>query len=402
MQSPRRSLSTLAAACLGFCLPSQDNILIYGNSIIDGPTPDYLSDLVVESGAPAPNIVRFIIGNGTTSNYVGAQGLITNSLASGQDWTAMIVQGGTVETTPNLGNPAAFHNNMLTLANVFFGHSPQGLFVGHETGADHPNSSRYPAWFPDAATWLSYPQAAYARAADAINVAHPTSPPVRTARQGTCWASTAGYPLVLYRNDLHHLTAQGEALCACLYFIEIYGGRIEDLGVDYAVPTPLVNRLMADGISEAQWERLVGFADRSQPRSVRPYPGSDSDFQLRVGVNTSITTLTSTKSAVAGDSLFVRLTSPLDSTELYPAGVYFQWLPTGTPPTLGNIPGLQLDRTLLGVYFAVPDLTGGPVVQSVPTGMSGSNLWLQATSRAPTGSTGFPLMLSDAQVIEVQ
>ena len=49
---------------------AQDNILIYGNSIIDGPTVGFFEDLVVESGRPMPNVVPWILGNQSTTNYV--------------------------------------------------------------------------------------------------------------------------------------------------------------------------------------------------------------------------------------------------------------------------------------------------------------------------------------------
>ncbi|MCR9246864.1 MAG: hypothetical protein NXI31_17665 [bacterium] len=394
------TLSLLATASQQ--LPAQDNILIFGNSILFGPTAGYLTDLVTQTGAPTPNVVPALYANGTTTNYVNNQGLIGSSLPAGQSWDAMIVQGGTLETTDFMGQPAAFQTNMLTLANTYFAHSPQGLFVGHETGADHPNSSRYPSWFDDAAEWLSFPQAAYAEAAAAIDEAHPGAPDVRIAKQGTCWANTIGYGFLFYESDLHHLSTRGKVLVACLYYIAIYGGRIEDIPIDFASSTPLVTRLLADGIDETQWDRIVGYADRSQPRDSRPFPGSDSDFQMRVGINANVTNLTSTKTATAGDTVNIRLISPLDANESAPAGVFYQWLPTGALPNAGSIPGLQLDRSLMVSWFSVPDLTGGVVTQTIPNGMAGMSLWIQATSRGPVGSTQFPLALSDAQVIEIQ
>jgi hypothetical protein len=131
-------------------IAAQDNILVYGNSIIDGPTIGFFEDLVAQTGQPSPNVVTWIAGNQSTTNYVNQIGLITSSLPTGQTWRAMVVTGATLETTNFMGNPVAFQANMLTLGNALFAHSPNARFVGHETGADHPNSSRYPAWFPDA------------------------------------------------------------------------------------------------------------------------------------------------------------------------------------------------------------------------------------------------------------
>jgi hypothetical protein len=184
----------LGAVLLSALLPlaaahAQDNVLVYGNSIVFSPTVPYFQNLVQQTGAPQPNVVTFILGDQTTSHYVGQIGLITNSLPAGQTWRAMVVEGGTRENLPGWGNPA-FQSNMLALANAFFGHSPAGLFIGHEIGADHPSSANYPSVSPNPATWLSYSHNAYAAAATAISAAHPTNPRPRIAPQGTCFAAT--------------------------------------------------------------------------------------------------------------------------------------------------------------------------------------------------------------------
>tara|TARA_R110002072_G_scaffold299403_3_gene474871 strand:+ start:16339 stop:17568 length:1230 start_codon:yes stop_codon:yes gene_type:complete len=381
---------------------AQDNILIYGNSIINGPTVGFFEDLVAQTGQPTPNVVTWILGNQSTTNYVNQIGLITSSLSAGQTWKAMVVEGATLETTNFMGNPVGFQANMLTLGNALFAHSPNALFIGHETGADHPNSTRYPSWFPNAAAWLAFPQAAYQQAAEAITAANPSSPAAQVAKQGTCYANTIGYGLPFYQSDLHHLSNQGKALVACLYFIEIYGGRIEDIAVDFAVGTPLVNRLLANGIDEAKWNKVVGFADRSQPRGMRPYPGSDSDFQMRIGPSANQLNLRVTKQVAGGDQLAVRMVSPLDAVTSFPAGIYLQQLPTGTPPNVGAFPGLQLDRMLLTTWFGVPDLNGSAVMWTIPFGLSGQTVWLQAASRGPSGSGAYPVAFSDAQRIEIQ
>jgi hypothetical protein len=404
---PFVAVTLLAAFCVSTRQAlAQDNILIYGNSIINGPTVGFFEDLVAQTGAPTPNVVSWIGNDKNTGDYVAQLGLVTSSLPAGQTWHAMIVEGATLETTtinmpPLVGNPAAFQANMLTIASAYFAHSPNGLFVGHETGADHPNSSRYPAWFANAATWLAFPQAAYEQAAEAITAAHPSSPAVRIAHQGTCWANTIGYGLPFYQNDLHHLSNMGKALVACLYYIEIYGGRIEDIAVDFTVTTPLVSRLLSNGIDASKWRRIVGFADRSQPRGLRPFPGTDSDFQMRIGFASNDVNLVSTKQATSGSQLFVKLISPLDANTFSVAGVYMQILPTGTPPNSGGFPGLQLDRGLMTTWFGVADLTGSAVIQTIPAGLAGNTIWLQAVSRGPSGSAAYPITLSDAQRINI-
>ena len=376
---------------------AQDNILIYGNSIIQGRTPLYFSDLVVQGTGVAPNLVTRISGGQDTSDYLLDQGAITGSLPAGQAWDAMIVQGGTIETTTYMGyDPAVFHSNMLGLAGALFAHSPQGLFLGHETGADHPNSGRYPSWFPDAATWLGYSQVAYEDARVAIRAAHPTNPTPATIRQGTAFASTAGYPLNLFTNDLHHHNKRGQILDALLYYQAIYGGRLCNLDVDFTQPTPLVNRLIADSITPAGWERLVGFADRSLPPSRRQFSGTDNDFQLRVSLNSPLVNLCTNSLALGGDSLDVQCVSPLGSTTNYTGIIYSQFLPTPTLPA-ANFPGFHLDRLQVGVLASFPDLTGAPLMFTVPSGMGGETLWLQALSLAPSGSSTYPATFSDAK-----
>jgi hypothetical protein len=377
--------------------PAQDNVLVYGNSIVFSPTVPYLKDLVVQTGAPQPNVVEFIGGDQTTTNYVNQIGLITTSLPAGQTWRAMVVCGGTRENVPSLGNPAAFQSNMGTLADAFFAHSPAGWFVGHETGADHPNSTTaYPAVAPDPATWLAWSHDAYATAAVAITAAHPGNAPARVAEQGTCFAATAGYPTFIYKlNDLHHLSLQGKLLSAMLWYVQIYGGRIEDIAVDFTVSTPLVTRLIADGIDHDEWLRLVGFADASQPASNRPYPGSDGDFQLRSAVGSSLTNLVTHKAAITGSTLRLEPFSPLAIAQNAPAVVYGELIMIGLPPS-GMSP-LWLDPNEMRVLVELSDLAG-PVDMAIPPGLIGQALWLQAVSFGPGGSRTY----SDAQLVEIQ
>lgn len=404
---PRLALASLALAFGTTSQASaQDNILIYGNSLIDGPTVGFFEDLITQAGMPAANVVTAIGPDRWTSDHLNHLGLITSSLAAGETWDAMIILGGTIEPTdinmpPLVGDPAGFQTSLATIANTFYSHSPNGQILFHETGADHPNSSRYPLWFDDAATWLAFPQAAYAQAAATIDAAHPSSPPVRIANQGTAYAETIGYGFFFYENDLHHMSDMGKAFATCLWFTELYGGRIADLPVDFGVTTPLITNLQSNGIDQVRWDRLAGYADRSQPRALRELPGSDSDFQMRTGPVANQLNVLPSKRVAAGSQFFIRLQSPLDSLESFTAGVYMQVLPTGVTPTTGNIPGLQLDRTQATTWFGVPDLTGGAVTVTIPSNLSGQTIWIQAVSRGPSGSSSYPLTLSDAQRIVV-
>ena len=405
--SVMRSLSgaTLALSALTFgsgVAPAQDNILVYGNSILDDSYAGYVSDLIVESGQPAPNLVKFIVANGTTTTFLNNSGLITNSLPSGETWDAMIIQGGTIETTFVLGNdPQVFLANMNSLANIYYAHSPQGLFVGHQTGADNENSNNYPTFFPDPETWLSFPVRAYAAAKQQIDLAHPNNPPVRVAPQGVAMAETAGYAPALFESDFHHLSDQGEAWAACLHFLQLYGGRICDIQPDFNGNSPLVQRLLSDNIDEAKWNRIAGWADASQPRALRQYPGSDDDFQMRSAINATITHLCPDLTAAVGDTLNIRLVSPLGAYDNDAAGVYMQVLPTGIQPNGGAFPRLILDHTQMTTWWAVPDLSGGVVPFTIPANLSGMTIWIQAVSRGASNTPGYPLTLSDAQAVSI-
>ena len=397
---PVRLCAVLFAALLPVAAAhSQDHILVYGNSIVFTPTVPFFQDLVVQTGAPQPHVVSYILGDKTTTNYVQQIGLIT-SLPAGQTWRAMVVEGGTIENVPGLGNPTAFQNNMLTLSNAFFTHSPAGLFVGHETGADHPSSNNYPLVAPNPATWLAYSQSAYGTAAATINAAHPSNPAVRLARQGTCYAATAGYPTFLYSPDFHHPSAEGKLLSAMLWYIAIYGGRIENIAVNFTSSTPLVLRLNANGINEAEWLRLVGLADRSQPKRARPYPGSDGDFQLRTAINSTTTNLVTHKTASnAGATLRLDLFSPLGAMQNASAAVYSQLVTTGMSPIGGTPPEFWLDVGQFRTMLQVTNLNGGPVDIAIPPGLIGYTMWIQALSR---GAGGAGPTYSDAQLITIQ
>lgn len=391
---------SLAAAGIA---SAQDNILIYGNSITRARTPLYLSDLVEQAGGPAPNIETYIFGDKNTSDYLANQGLISSRLPAGETWKAVIVQGGTLETTTLFGfDPAVFESNMVALAGAFFAHSPQGLFIGHETGADHPDSARYPAWFPDAATWLGFSQVAYENARQQIAAAYPSNPAPRTAPQGTVFADTAGYPLGLFDPDLHHFRRNGQILCALLHYQAIYGGQLCDLDVDYGVSTPLVDRLIADNVSEALWKRLVGWADRSLPAGQRPYPGSSEDFQLRVVVGSGLNHTCTYDDAMPGDTLSLEAFSPLDSADHLPAAIFVELLPAGGLPPAAGVPAWHLNPSSQRIYANLPDLSGGAVTTTIPAAVSGLTYFTQAVSRMPSSAAGFVYATSDAKVIHIQ
>jgi hypothetical protein len=391
----------LVVALVSGGIHGQDRILLYGNSIISGAVAPYFGDLVEQSGQPRPLMTSLIQGNATTTTYVANIGLITSSLPAGTFWKAMVVQGGTIETTP-LGNPAAFEPNMLTLAAALYEHSPQAQFVGHETGADHPNSSNYPSLFPNPATWLAYPQAAYASARAAIDAAHPTALPARLALQGTAVAETTGYDVTLFAADLHHLSNRGKLLCALLYYTQIYDARACELVVDFSVQTPLVTRLQSNGITKEQYDAIAGYADRVMHRSKRPYPGSDSDFQLRSGINVSLNNLCPMKTATAGAVLTLEVLSPLGAGDAFSIAVHGQLLPTGTAPAPQTLRGLHLSLSESFELFSAPDLSSATTSRVIPAGLSGYTLWMQAASSMPPGTPGFPLALSDAQTLDIQ
>lgn len=391
----------LCAVLVSFLLPNaaadaQDRVLVYGHSIVWNPTIPFFQDLVQQTGAPRPIVVAQIAGDQTTTTFVN---LISSITAAPQPWRAMIVCGGTRENLPTVGNPGAFQSNMLTLGAALFGHSPAAQFVAHETGADHPNDNVYPGLVPDAATWLAYSHSAYASAAAAITAAHPGNLPVRVAEQGTCWAATAGYPTFLYANDLHHLSPRGKLLSAMLWYIAIYGGRIENIAVDFTSSTPLVTSLNANGINQAEWRRLVGFADGSQPPAARPYPGSNGDFQLRSAINSTITNLVTQQTATTGSTLRLEPFSPLGAVQNAPAAVYSQLMATGLAAGGGLPPALWLDPSMMQLVFKVTNLNGGPVDITIPPGLTGYTMWIQAISGGPAPGNR---LHSDAQLVVIQ
>lgn len=407
--SLQRALGAAAAVTsfvlfTGTAAAAQDNILIYGNSIIQGVTTPFLSDIIEQTGATAPNLVTAIFAvNGNTTAYVASDGLISSSLPAGDTWKAMVIEGGTYETTMQLGfDPAVFQANMLDLAGTFYGHSPQGLFVGHETGADHPNDPVYPGTFPNAAYWLNLSQTAYATARANIIAAHPSSPPAKTAHQGTVFAATAGYPFFLFDNDLHHHTDSGKLLTAMLYYQVIYGAKIRDLNVDFTQSTPLVTRLNNNGINEALWTRLVGLADRSLPPAERLYPGSEDDFQLRFRVNSGAPHTLDVVEATAGDTLRVLAFSPLDTANSFAAAIYLENLPTAQLPATVGAQGWHLRRSQQVVFASMIDLNGGPIDTVIPGGLAGSSYLLQSISRMHSPTANFLYAVSDAKVVHIQ
>ena len=98
------------------------------------------------------------------------------------------------------------------------------------------------------------------------------------------------------------------------------------------------------------------------------------------------------KIATAGDSLRMRLFSPLDGVQDDPAAVYVQVLPTGVLPNASAIPGLHLDDAEMRIYYSVSDLNGGDVIEPIPLHLAGYTMWIQGVSRGPDS----PVVCSDA------
>lgn len=400
-----RSLLALAiSAAFTQTSQAQDNVLILGSSLLQGnhPAHEWFADIVEESGRPRPNVVTSYGPDRDTSDHVASIGIIQSAIPAGESWKAMVVQGMSVETTFLFGyDPTTFLSNMNTLAAALYGHSPQALFVGHETGVSHPDHpTRYPAWFANAAEWLMFQQRAYAAARGQIDANNPGAMPSAIARQGTCFANSAGYDITLYRQDLHHFRNRGQIVCALLWYQEIYGGQLCDLDVDFASSTALANHLNQISMSEDVWLRLVSYCDRVQPRAERELPGSDDDFQLRVAIGAGLTNLCTRHSASVNDVFHVELVSPLGANTAASAILLMEVLPQGTLPNFGSIPGLWLDRTAAQVIFSTPDLTSATYFQSLPPALAGQTVWLQALSNGPV-RPGYDYALSDARTIDV-
>ncbi|MEL6716766.1 MAG: hypothetical protein AAFP86_23515, partial [Planctomycetota bacterium] len=236
-----------------------------------------------------------------------------------------------------------------------------------------------------------------------VTAAFPSNPPMRVAKQGTIFANTAGYPFGLFEGDLHEHSRNGEILDALLWYQSIYGGQLCDLDVDFSSSTPLVNRLVSDGVNAALWKRLVSFADRALEASQRPYPGTDDDFQLRVAVNTGVglSHLCTESTAMAGDTLRLQPFSPLGAADAQPVGVYVQIEPSSYMPATMGVPAWHLDPTRQRLYGSASDLSGGSMDSVVPAGLSGLSYWVQGVSRTPSGASGFIWALSDAKVVEI-
>ena len=260
---------------------------------------------------PAPNIVSSIVG-GATGNHVGQLGLVTSSLPAGQTWRAMVVQGATFETTDYLTGDVAARGSRI-----------------RRRGS---HSRKQPM----------------THAAEVITAAHPASPPIQITKQGTCWTNTIDYELDYCQNDLRHLNKRGKILVACLYYLEIYGGRIADIPVDFRVSTPLVDAMIAGNSDEASGTRSLAT------------PIARSRWRLPA--------------------------NPANRDASHD----------------GRIPGLHLERSQMTSWFAVPDLTGSAVLRNIPNGLAGNTIWVQGTSRGPSGSSAFPDTFSDAQQFVIQ
>ncbi len=73
--------------------------------------------------------------------------------------------------------------------------------------------------------------------------------------------------------------------------------------------------------------------------------------------------------------------------------------PTGTTPSGGTPPELWLNSSHMRMVVQVSSLNGLPVNITIPPGLAGYTLWIQAVSR---GTTGGNATYSDAQLVTIQ
>ena len=129
------AISLLAA---GSVLSQGKNVLMYGNSFsnYNGGVGVGLRRIAEEAGHPTPNVYeRFATGQGLSFHATDPVqvGAITSSLPPGQEWDVVVMQGQSLEATNTLGNPQAFRNDAVTIANNVRSHSPNATSVLHQT-----------------------------------------------------------------------------------------------------------------------------------------------------------------------------------------------------------------------------------------------------------------------------
>lgn len=258
------ALVAVLSPCVALAQPL--NLLFYGNSFTIGvgfgstrSVDSLVRDIAVAAGYPQP-YVRSAASAGQSLEWhrLNNTAVITNGIASGQNWDYVILQDFSTQPT-TLGNLALHRSSYVGLYQLVRNHSPNVKAVGFETWARGPGHSFYtganPSFPGGPAQMQQQLRDGYNLSNGDLNALYPGVSEVSPV--GDAWEN-AGFPLTLYAGDIYHAQNRGTLLTALTLYAGIYNDpTVSDINIGSILATL--------SISAADGALLQGIVDATVP-----------------------------------------------------------------------------------------------------------------------------------------
>jgi hypothetical protein len=388
-------LATLSIASLASA--QQKNVLCYGNSfsysVWGYGAPEVVQAIADEAGRPAYVEASFV-GGGTLPYYATDPlqiAEITNLLPPGQSWDVVVMQGHALEAT----NGGGFHvANFLTgaegiLTNVR-NHSPGARAVMFQTWA----SSWGQLYYQGQGGWQvpmdmhTEIRAGYRLAVDDLNTTFGAGSAVNAAVGDA--VALLEWDAVWYEADLFHPTPAMLLLAAMCIYTSVFEQPVCEIEPVFNPPGPLATMLASQGLGEAEWRLLAGFADRCADPSLRRYPGSGDHLLLETAAGASGMPLCPEKRITLGTQVQVQMRSLHGVFDTAPAFLLASGFVTGAPSGPSALsPELQIPFGSALVLLSAGDLAS-PLGFSLPLPFTlpGISMLIQGLVLEPSAETG--------------
>lgn len=390
--------SPAVVALAGFLLAASalaqgKNLLFYGNSYSsrNGTVANMVQLIAMQKGHPSPTIIKRFASGQTLNHHAtnpAQVAAISTSLAPGQTWDFVVMQGQSTEATQALGNPGLFRNRAQAITNNVRGHSPMARAVLYQTWARATPHHYYPYTFSSPMAMHNEIRGNYRLAVADINSQHgPAVAENCAVGDGTAlleWAPA------FYEPDLFHPLPTMTLLAGMCLYTSIYDELVCDLQVNFGQAGPLVNWLTSLGLSQSDWHRMAALADRVAAPALRAHPGSGDHLLLESGALPIPASACSHLEIGTGTFLALQLTSKNGAFDGVPALLMANVFINGSPPGPSlSWPELHIDTGGMVVLATSPDLTT-PLSWFAPLPFSfpGLSVMVQGLAWGPSSETG--------------
>lgn len=387
------------------------NVLYYGNSYsqANGTVPVVVDFLAEAAGIELANTVARLVGGQNLAFHLNdptQAAAITTTLPLGESWDFVVLQGLSTEATVALGNPEMFRANAQAIVENVKAHSPAARCCLYQTWARAPGEAVYLRPDPSFSGPLEMHrqiETSYTLAQLDMNTRWGPDT-ARRAPAGEC-AALENWKLSLYNPDLSHPSPALTLYASLAIFQELYRYPLCELDPDFGGPGALAAWLASYGLSPAQWDAMVGIAERVEADSARSYPGSGEDLLLRSQVAGGPLTACSHERVRSGDQVTITVQSPAGTFFGAPTAIFLEAFPyAGALAPDPLYPELWIDPSGATVLLSLGALSEGMKGTSfvVPPMLGGARFLVQARVLATSYQTGNPLATTDAHELSLE